>query len=179
MRNVAENDTINELFTQLYNEHRKAVYKLCLARLSYDERSAEDCMQNAFLVLYKKLSSGEEIVYPKAFLYKTANKFVLKNIYEKQKYNKRYAPLEDYKSQGVDEQYEIDSKLDYDLLEKQISSCLNKSELELLKLKYIDDYTIEQTAEILNISKTAAAKRLQRLREKIKRNIKLKERSCD
>ena len=68
---------VQDRFTQIYNEYKGPIYKMCLVRLK-DENSAEDCMQNAFIVLYKKMLNKEEIENPRAFLYKTAGNFVLK-----------------------------------------------------------------------------------------------------
>lgn len=175
LRNDAEKAQLEEEFTQLYKSYRTAIYKFCLTKLSYESRLAEDCMQNAFVALYKKMLSGEEIHYHRAFLYKAANRYVLKCINENKKYQKRHIPLEEYETNANDAQYLLDGEIDYRFLKSRLEACLNENELELLKLKYIDDLTIEQTAQILNISQTAAAKRLQRLREKIKQNIDYKE----
>lgn len=163
---------VQDRFTQIYNEYKSPIYKMCLVKLK-DRDSAEDCMQNAFMVLYKKMLSGEEIKNPRAFLYKTSGNFVLKCFEEKTKSNNRIVPISDYEDKLVDEQNKMDSNIDYEMLNKQLNTILTPDEQQLLTYKYIYDFTIEETAKRLNISKTAAAKRLQRLREKIKQSFSI------
>lgn len=163
---------IQDRFTQIYNEYKSPIYKMCLVKLK-DKDNAEDCMQNAFMVLYKKMLNSEEIKNPRAFLYKTAGNFVFKCFDEKAKNNNRIVPITDYEDKLVDEQSKIDSNIDYELLNRQLNAVLTPDERQLLKYKYVYDFTIEETAKRLNISKTAAAKRLQRLREKIKNSVKI------
>lgn len=163
--------SLQDRFTQIYNEYKGSVYKFCLVKLNGDSDSAEDCMQNSFIVLYKKMKNDEEIKNPRAFLYKTASNYVLKCIEAKAKENRKTVPISEYEDKAVDSQSIIDSDIDYSILNKKINDALNPDEQMLLKLKYTDDLTIEQVAGILNISKPAVAKRLQRLREKIKNSI--------
>lgn len=172
-----ENDNkkaIQDRFTQIYNEYKAPIYKMCLVKLK-DKDSAEDCMQNAFTVLYKKMLNSEEIENPRAFLYKTSGNFILKCFEEKNKSNNRTVPISEYENKIVDEQSKIDSNIDYQLLNKRLNDILTPDEQYLLKLKYIYDYTIDDVAKNLNISKPAVAKRLQRLREKIKNSINIEE----
>lgn len=161
---------VQDRFTQIYDEYKSPVYRMCLAKLR-DRENAEDCMQNAFTVLYKKMLSGEEIENPRAFLYKVSGNLVLKCLKEKSTENNRTVPISEYENKLVDEQSEIDSNIDYELLNRRLNAVLTPDEQQLLKYKYIYDFTIEETAKRLNISKTAAAKRLQRLREKIKKSV--------
>lgn len=163
---------LQDRFTQIYNEYKSAIYKFCLIKLG-DSDSAEDCMQNAFMVLYKRMLNKEEINNPRAFLYKTASNFVMKAIESKAKESSKTVPISEYEDKAVDNQNNIDSDIDYELLNKQLNELLNPDEQLLLKYKYIYDFTIEETAKQLNITKPAVAKRLQRLREKIKNSIKL------
>lgn len=155
-------------FTQIYNAYKSAIYKFCLARLKGDSQRAEDCMQNAFMVLYKKLLNSEEIENPRAFLYKTAQNFVMKCFEEISKENNKIVPITDYRDELVDHQNQVDNYVDFEVLYRKLTDILTPDEQMLLQLKYIEDLTIEQTAQKLKISKPAAAKRLQRLREKIK-----------
>lgn len=160
---------IRDNFTQLYSDYHGAIYKFCLARLEGNTKAAEDAMQNAFIVLYKKMQRKEEIEFPRAFLYRIADKQVLKARTEIGRHRQNIS-LDEYGDAAIDNQEKIDSDLDYSLLITKISEGLSEEELELLKLKYIYELTIDEAAERLGISKPAAAKRLQRLREKIKNN---------
>lgn len=163
---------LQDRFTQIYNEYKSAIYKFCLVKLG-DSSSAEDCMQNAFMVLYKRMLTKEEINNPRAFLYKTASNFVMKAIESRAKESSKTVPISEYEDKAVDNQNNIDSDIDYDLLNKRLNDLLSPDEQKLLKYKYIYDLTIDETAKRLNLTRPAVAKRLQRLREKIKNSISL------
>lgn len=166
-----EKRAVQDRFTQIYNEYKSSIYKFCLVKLHGDNESAEDCMQNTFIVLYRKMLNGVTIEYPRAFLYRTADNLILKCTEQKIRHESKTVPLEDYEDKACDEQYRIDSDIDYALLNKKLASILNDEEQKLFKLKYIDDLTIEQVSVVLDASQTAIAKRLQRVRDKIKNSI--------
>ncbi|MCM1114716.1 MAG: sigma-70 family RNA polymerase sigma factor [Clostridium sp.] len=171
MDKVDNKKALSDRFTQIYNDYKSAIYKFCLVKLNGDSDSAEDCMQNTFTVFYNKLQNGQEILNPRAYLYKTASNFVLKSIEAKAKEHSRTVPISEYEDKAIDNHYEIDSSVDYELLNQKLNKLLNPDEQQLLKLKYIDDLTIEQVAKVLCLNKQTVAKRLQRLREKIKNSI--------
>lgn len=172
MESKDKNKAVQDRFTQIYNAYKSPIFKMCLVKLK-DKDSAEDCMQNAFMVLYKKMRNGEEIENPRVFLYKTSGNFILKCFEEKRKNNSQTVPISEYENKIVDDQSRIDSDMDYQLLNKRLNDILTPDEQQLLRYKYIYDFTIEETAKRLNISKTAAAKRLQRLREKVKKSVSI------
>lgn len=162
---------LEEQFTQIYNQYKSSIYKFCLVKLNGDNSGAEDCMQNVFMTFYKKLKNNEEITNPRAYLYKIANNYIMKHIKINAKDNSTVLPLDDYTDKVVDNQSDIDSKLDYQLLNERLNKLLTPNEQQLLRLKYIDDLTIEQVAKVLNVNKQTVAKRLQRLRDKIKNSM--------
>lgn len=162
---------LEDRFTQIYNQYKSSIYKFCLVRLNGDNSGAEDCMQNVFMTFYKKLRNNEEITNPRAYLYKIANNYIMKHIETNAKNNSNVLPLEDYTDKVVDNQSDVDSNLDYQLLNERLNKLLTPNEQQLLRLKYIDDLTIEQVAKVLNVNKQTVAKRLQRLRDKIKNSI--------
>lgn len=171
MDNQNSKKAITDRFTQIYNQYKSSIYKFCLVKLNGDSNIAEDCMQNTFMVFYKKLKNGDEINNPRAYLYKIANNFILKSIEDRAKNNNRTVPIDDYTDKAVDNSENMDSNLDFKLLNEKLNKVLTPDEQQLLRLKYIYDMTIEQTAAHLGITKQAAAKRLQRLREKVKNSI--------
>jgi RNA polymerase sigma-70 factor (ECF subfamily) len=162
---------LSDRFTQIYNQYKSSIYKFCLVKLNGDSELAEDCMQNTFMTFYQKLKNDEEITNPRAYLYKIANNFVLKSIEKTARHNKKTVPIDDCKEKVIDERDNVDSNLDYQLLIERLKNILSEEEILLLNYKYIYDLTVEQTASQLGITKQAVAKRLQRLREKIKHSI--------
>ncbi len=95
----------------------------------------------------------------------------MKHIEANAKENNTVLPLEDYTDKVVDDRDSVDSRIDYQLLNEKLNKLLTPNEQQLLRLKYVDDLTIEQVSKVLNVNKQTVAKRLQRLREKIKHSI--------
>lgn len=154
-------------FTPVYRQYREEIYKYCYLKLSPDAEAAEDCMQNAFIALFEKLKQGVEVQYPRAFLYKAANNYVLKEYRRHEKQKSNIIPLDELEGRACDNQYKIDDDIDYEALNKRLMSILTDEEQELFRLKYIEDLKISQIKDVLNISEQAAAKRIQRMRAKI------------
>ncbi len=162
---------IEEEFTQYYQQYSKAIYRFCLTRVGLDAHKAEDCMQNTFIVLYRKLQKNEEILYPSTFLYRTADKIVLNTLSKSSK--ESTVPLDENYETAVDNFNETDSKIDYEFLIQRIRALLTDEEYLLFKMKYLEGLTLAEASEKLNISRPAAAKRLQRMRDKIKRSVSI------
>lgn len=158
-------------FTDIYEQYKSSIYKFCLVKLNGDSDTAEDCMQNTFMVYYNKLKQNEQISNPRAYLYKIANNYVMKCIENKAKEHSRIVPIDEYTDKVVDDQSNVDSNLDFELLNERLGKLLTPDEQQLLRFKYIYDMPIEQIANQLAITKQAAAKRIQRLREKVKNSI--------
>ena len=155
------------LFNIAFNESYNSIYRFCLSKLNNNRHLAEDCVQETFLVYYNKLLAGEEIIYTKAFLLKTANNFVLKKCNEIRKsYNT--VSIEDViniPSQNAD----IDDRLTFEEYSRQISAALSDSDAELFSMRYIEELNIEMIADRCNLSITAVTTRLSRIRSKLKK----------
>jgi len=158
---------VRDEFTRLYENHRDAVFRLCLVKLNNDEHTANDCTQNTFTVLYQKLLDGEKIEYPNAFLYKTANNFILKAIAQNTHATETTLPIESINDEPSADSSDLEENIDYELLKRRIYQVLTPQEKELFDLRFIEDLTLEATADRLSISKAAVAKRLERMRNKI------------
>ena len=158
---------VKDEFSRLYDEHRDSVFRLCLVKLKNNAHTADDCTQNTFTVLYKKLLDGETIEYPKAFLYKTAQNFILKSLAQNSRIAEKTVELDIVKDKVDTDNPDIDDNINYELMKKRILEILNDEEKKIFKLRYIDDLTLSETADRLQISKAAVAKRVERMRKKI------------
>lgn len=156
----------DELLKSAYEENYVSVYRYCLSKLKNNEMT-EDCVQETFLVLYKKYLAGEEVVYVKAFLMKTASNFVLKKFDEIKKMQKTVDIDEiiNIPSQSDD----LEERLTFDEYSRQISAALSTVDAEIFTLRYIDEYKIEEIAKKLDMSIPAVTTRLSRIRQKLKK----------
>ena len=157
-----------ELFAETYDKHYKAMLKYALVRLHYAKESAEDCVQDAFVVYYKRLLSGESIINPRAFLYRAVENLCKRSDADFVREAKRRADLDELSETPAPENDRLASELDYDEIAKLLVSALTDSEQELFRLKYTEGKALSEIGVLLGISANAAALRVSRLRTKIK-----------
>ena len=135
-------------------------------RLGEFSEHAEDCVQDAFVILQRKLNEGETIEQPRAFLYRTADNFVKRTAEHYIKERTRTVDLSQVESVSVAP--EISDDFDYDRLAQILLETLTQQEQELYILKYVRRKSLKEIAEMLDIQPTAVAKRVSRLRQRIK-----------
>lgn len=169
--NSAVKKRADEIFKKTYSVCYLPLTKYCNVRLGAARDAADDCVQEAFLVLYNRLLSGEDIENPRAYLYRTADNFVKRALTSYSNDLKRKVPIENANETAAEEQpFDYDSQ-DYDLLAEKLLNTLGDKEQELYRLKYIEHRPLTEISEILGISPVAAAKRTSRLRATIKENL--------
>jgi len=160
------NSEANEKLDSAYKQYYKTLYHFCCLKLKNEEQT-EDCVQESFCVLYEHLLKGEEIKNVGGFLYKIANNLV-KVQWRKNQKEQNILQWDSMAEILISEQIIIQQNVDYDELAKKLISTLDEKEIELYKKKYIEAKSIKEISEELEISSPAVAKRLSRLRKKIK-----------
>ena len=162
---MSKKSRADALFKETYKQYYSDIYRFCLSYLLKDRSSVDDVVQETFIVLYNKYLEGEEIVYTKAFLLKTAHNFVQKRLRE----HKR-----DIKNISLDEIIEIpsqnedlDERLSFEEYSRQISDALTERDAELFRLRYLENKSLEELAADLNISLSASGTRVHRLRKRL------------
>lgn len=156
----------DEQLRHAYDTYYEKIARFCNIKLK-NRNEAEDCVQECFMVYYKRILRGEEIGNTCAYLYKIADNLV-KTQWRQDKKANNIIPLDDLAEiLAVEEVYDYGS-IDYDSCAEKIIGVLDEKEQYLYKLKYTDQKPIAEIAEELNISFDAAAKRLSRLRQKVK-----------
>ncbi len=163
---------VNAEFDRIYQQYFSAVYKFCLSKLNFDEHFAQDCTQEAFLVLYKRMKQNERFENPRAFLYKTAYNFVKKRYDAIRKENDNLTYLDEISDIPDFNINEAAEKIDFELFNKKLNEILNDSEKELYNLRFIYDMKVSEVALSLNITEGNCAMRIMRLRKKIINQLK-------
>jgi len=161
----------HRLLKQAYEGYHEIIYKYCYSRLGEYHEFAEDCMQNAFIVYYQKLMAGEQILSPKAYLYRVAENIVKKTKAGQIKRNRKIIPLEEAYGVSAPETDLAAAELDYDELKEILLSTLSEAEQLLYEQKYVQQMSLKELAEIYGIEPTAVANRTSRLRKKIMKQI--------
>lgn len=164
-----EKEPFDKKADEYYKSYYQSIYRYCRVRLGEYGDHAEDCVQDAFLVLHDKLKSGETVEQPRAFLYRTADNFVKRTVDYYQKQLKRTVPLEE--AETAQSPPIIPDSFDYEKCARLLIKSLTQDEQQLYRLKYIEKKSLKDIAAMLNISPVAAAKRTSRLRAQVKEII--------
>lgn len=159
----------NALLQECYGEYRVKLFSYCLSRLDGSREAADDCVQEAFIVFYKKLLDGEDFENPRAFLYRTADNFVKRQRQNSAKKALHEVPLDEARDSAVESEYfELLEILDYEECAKRLIERLDSDEQQLYEMRYQQKASVESIAQTLGISRPAASMRLIRMRNKIK-----------
>lgn len=160
--------TADDKLQQAYGLYGNLLVKYCTVRLKEARSSVDDCVQNTFLIYYKKVLDGENIENPKAFLYRTADNMIKRTVAEYYTNAQRTTELENADDIPVQEQFNNSNDLDYDYLKELLLSKLSPSEQLLYQQKYVDRLSLKEIGEYYKIAPAAVANRTSRLRTKIK-----------
>lgn len=155
----------DELLKEAYSKYYSDVYRFCMSYLTRDTASIDDCVQEAFIVLYKKYLAGEEVTYVKTFLYKTVSncaKMKLRDIAKAQKHISI-----DEVIQLPSESEDMTEQLSFEEYSRQISAALSERDAELFRLRFIEDYSLREIAEIQNTNISTIGTRVNRLHKKL------------
>lgn len=153
------------LLSDAYTKYYTDVYRFCMSLLTSDRSGIDDCVQETFIVLYNKYLDGDEIEFVKAFLFKTAKNYVLKRIRDNTK-TQSAVNLEDVE-ELISDSEEIDEKLTFEEYNRQISAALSERDALLFKLRYIDEYSLEEIADKLDTTVSVVGTRIFRLKKRL------------
>lgn len=162
---MVSNKQANEKLDLAYKEYYNDLLRFCNSRLK-NQHQADDCVQECFLVLYKRFLKNDEIHNVKLYLYKIADN-VIKSQWRKNKKNDEIVDIDALAEVLTVNSTQFES-LDFENLDEKFSSALNENEYLVYKLKYIEDKSIKQISEETGLSFETVAKRLSRIRNKLK-----------
>lgn len=166
-----ENLIVEKSFNDLYDLYKESIFSFCMAKLNCNVEGAEDCTQETFIVLFRKLKEGQKFENPRAFLYRTALNFIRRYLDKNKKMMQNEISTEENLDIADTENY-VESEYFYKQLKKKLEEILNDEEKELFELRFYYDMKIEDIANQLGIKTTACATRISRMRTKIKEQIK-------
>lgn len=172
MSNKEKKKIADKYLEEYCQQYRTILYKYAYLRTGHDKNAAEDCVQDAFMVIYKKMCNGEEFSQPKAFLYRTVDNLIKEYLRDIKKQEKiQNAIIQE--NMISEEQYV--SQLDEGTEEQIITAVLsemNDTERIIYKQRYIENKNIREIAEQYNITVSTVTTRLYRIRKKIEERVK-------
>ena len=174
MKRVASKDD-DRAFDELYHRHARRVMGFLMRQLGDSERAA-DLVQDAFLRLW---SSRERYLSGKCFstwLFSIAYN-LLKNEYRRSGYSVEYA--EHVINRTTEEQDDdLDVKLDdklFDAALRQELSLLDAESRLLFSLRFEEEMTVPQIAEVMKIPEGTVKSRQHTIIKKKKKKLKIYE----
>ena len=157
----------NAFFEEIYHRYADKVYRKCLS-FTKDPARAEDFTHDIFLKLILKLGTYKENARFSTWLYSITYNYCMDQLRIYKKRNEVY----------TDEELDISDDTDLDLAfedqdveTKRLTNALDRlhtEEKSILMMKYQDDLSIREIAEVFHITESAAKMRLLRSREKLR-----------
>lgn len=160
-----QNTEIEQSFLKLYDQFAEAIFRHCYFRVSSRE-IAEDLTQESFLRVWNYLATGETIDTPKAFLYHIAGNLIIDYYRKKKETSLDMLTEEGFNPVGSD----ANSILSY-VAGQHALGVIQKLESpyrEAIIMKYVDNLSIGEIAEVLGESENAVSVRIHRGIEKLK-----------
>lgn len=155
-----------QLFTDIYNENKNSILRLCYMFLR-DEELAQDATQETFLRAYRKLSSFKEQSNINTWLTSVAVN-TCKNIMRKSKNKPSEISLSEAEYHISSPILDRDKKLSvYDAV-----FSLKDEYKEVILLKYYRDLTVKDISKLLHIPETTVNYRLLKAKALLKDMLK-------
>lgn len=152
---------IEQIFYDAFEAHSDALFKFCSFKIA-DREQAKDLVQKAFERFWLSLKKGNEVVNPRAYLYKTL-KFLIIDEYRS---NKKTVSLESLQEQGFEpsmdsEKEKVSTKMEFEQLREVMKKLAPKYE-EVLILRYVNELSLKEVAAILKTRDNVVSVRLNR-----------------
>jgi RNA polymerase sigma-70 factor (ECF subfamily) len=152
-------------FIALYDEIAEQLFRHCFFKVSNREL-ALDIVQEAFARTWEYIASGKKVNNVKGFLFKVANNLIIDE-YRK----KKVVSLETLQEQsGFDAPTHDDKKTILNAEVDTILAHINKLDekyREVILMRYVDDFSPKEIAEILGQSENAVSVRINRGLKKV------------
>lgn len=156
-------------FENLYEEFAQKIYTYCYFRVSSKEE-AEDIAAAVFFRAWDHVVAGKSIENVQAFLYRIASNLVIDH-YRKNK-DRREITLDDpQRPIEIPDSTDIAQLVDQGILAddmKRYLALLPDAYREVIVLKYINDLSVKEIAEVLHTSENNISVRLHRAIDKLK-----------
>ena len=166
MNQAKESKTQN--FISVYNNHIDEIYQYVLLRTGFDVPLAEDITQDIFLDVFKGLRSFKGLCSERTWIFKiTKNK--LFDYYRKQYREKAEILAIDNQmaDELIDPKQSIEEHLQVIFESQQVKECLSQLPQQyriLLLLKYVEEISVKEIAQIIDKSPKSVESMLQRAR---------------
>ncbi|MBN6205361.1 RNA polymerase sigma factor [Ralstonia pickettii] len=144
------NDRHQEQIIEWYNNYSLALFKYIL-KIIKDTQQAEDLMQDTFIKAYTYIIKGKEVTYPKTFLYRIAHNLTVDYIRKK----KPVQMIKDFFTSKEDPHPSVEALIENQESSKELLDALSALKMnyrQVIILRKVEEFSVRETAEILNWS---------------------------
>ncbi|MBT4349907.1 RNA polymerase sigma factor [bacterium] len=154
-----------EAFGFFYDKYVKQIYRFILLKVS-NTQIAEDLTQDVFLKTWQHLVDQKSLSHFRAFIYRIARNIVIDHYRQS---NRQPLPIDEVADDNLptEEIADLDISLDVAKVKKYLAQ-IKPAYQEILILKYIEDLSFEEIAEVLQKDKNNVRVLLHRATNKLK-----------
>lgn len=158
--------TKKESYLKAYEDFADAIFRHCYFRMS-DKEKAKDLMQETFIKVWEYTIVNNNTVYNmRAFLYKTANNLIIDE-YRK----KKSLSLETLREDGFEPVSTDHENMELAISTKEVLKFIGELDpkyREVVVMRYVDDLSPKEIAEITGENKNNISVRINRGVQKLK-----------
>ncbi|MCX6751401.1 MAG: RNA polymerase sigma factor [Candidatus Nomurabacteria bacterium] len=150
-------------FIELYDTHADAIFRFCYFKTGNRE-TAKDLTQDIFIKVFNYLEK-EEIQNQKSFIYTIAKNIVIDFWRKNKSIPESHLPEGLFESITAEDNAEVSDNyaIFLSLLDK-----LSESDREVILLRYVEDMSSKDMADLLNERENTVLVRISRAREKLR-----------
>lgn len=155
-----------EDLSKAYEAFSDAIFRHCFFRV-YQREYALDLTQQVFLKTWEYLAKGNKIDQMRAFLYRTANNLII----DETRKRKEQVSLDVLEEQGFEPHIDTREEVEAGIDGAQIGTYLKQlavDDREILVMRFIDDLSPKEIANILQETANVISVRLHRALKKLR-----------
>jgi RNA polymerase sigma-70 factor, ECF subfamily len=156
---IHPDESAKERFAQAYEEYADAIFRHCYFH-TFKREEAQEIMQETFMKTWEYIASGREIEQVRPFLYRTAT-----NLFINASKKKREQSLDELQEAGFDPGEKPEWQGRDVIQEARVMKVLKKIDepyRQAVMLRYIDDLSPAEIAEILQETPNVVSVRIHR-----------------
>ena len=163
---VGISQALEEQLLLAYDQHADEIFRHCLARVR-DREAATDIVQDAYMRTWDYLAKGKEVEHMRAFLYRVANNLIVDRSRRK-KSSSLDAMMEDDGYEPADENVKDPTERQAAREALALLEGLEDMYRAAITMRYLDEMSPREIAEILGVSENVVSVRIHRGLEKLR-----------